>query len=110
MIEIPIKPLSINQAWRGRRFKTKEYTQYEHDLFYLLPKLKVPHGKLQLKLQFGFSSRMSDIDNGIKSFIDVLQKKYLFNDKFIYKIHVEKFDVEKGEEFIAFDIQTYLQG
>ena len=104
MYRIAIKPLSANQVWRGRRFKTKKYTDYEKELFLLLPKLKIPEGKLKLFIQVGFSSKASDLDNIIKPFQDILQKAYNFNDKKIYKLEVEKIDVKKGEDFINFTL------
>jgi len=102
-----IKPLSVNQAFRGRRFKTREYEDYEKELFYLLPNLEVPDGKLELNLVFGLSSKNADTDNPIKIFSDVCQKKYCFNDKMIYKIIVEKKIVKKGNEFIKFEFKKY---
>lgn len=104
---IKTKPLSVNKVWCGKRFKTDIYKVYEQELFFLLPKeLKIPTGKLHLKLKFGLSSKASDIDNPLKPFIDILQKKYGFNDKKIYKLSVEKVDVKKGQEFIEFEIKT----
>lgn len=107
MNRIDIKPLTVNQVWRGRRFKTPAYTDYENNLFLLLPKIEVPKGKLELTLIFGFSNKASDIDNPVKPILDVLQKAYGFNDKMIYRLHVEKKDVEKGKEYIIFDFQTF---
>ena len=102
--KIKIKPLSVNDCWQGRRFKTKAYNDYEKELFYLLPKkLKIPKGKkLKLRIWWGFSSKASDIDNPVKPLLDILQKKYGFNDKSIYQMVVEKEDVGKGEEYIIF--------
>jgi len=107
MIRIDYKPLSINQCWQGKRFKTPAYTIYESSLLYLLPNsIKVPKDKkLCLELNFGLSSKNADWDNPIKAFVDILQKKYQFNDKQIYEAHVTKVDVKKGEEFIEFDIK-----
>jgi hypothetical protein len=33
--KIKIKPLSINKAWKGRRFKTKEHVNYCKVHYYL---------------------------------------------------------------------------
>lgn len=107
MVRISIKPLSVNKCWQGRRFKTPDYSAYETELMYVLPKLKIPSGKLLLDLTVGFSNKASDIDNFIKPFLDILQKKYKFNDKMIYALIVNKQDVKKGEEFIHFEILTY---
>ena len=64
----------------------------------------VPEGKLKLELTFGFSSKASDIDNPVKPFQDILQKKYDFDDKMIYTLIVHKEIVPKGEEFISFTL------
>ena len=103
-MKINIKPLSINQCFQGRRFKTDKYKQYEKELMLLLPILNVPNGLLEVVITFGLSSKLNDIDNGLKPFIDILQKKYLFNDRDIYKLVVEKKIVPKGTEFIECEI------
>jgi Holliday junction resolvase RusA-like endonuclease len=79
-MRIDIKPMSYNRAYRGRVYPSAEYLQYMHDVSYLLPPLKLPEGKLKLDITFGFSNKASDIDNGVKAFLDLLQKKYGFND------------------------------
>jgi Holliday junction resolvase RusA-like endonuclease len=104
MHRIGIKPLSLNKAYRGRRFKTKEIDVYKKSLSYLLPKIGKQTGKLFIKLRFGFSSKGSDIDNCCKCFIDALAEQYDFNDNKVYRLDVEKVDVEKGEEFVEFEI------
>lgn len=101
---IKIKALSVNACYRGRRFKTPVYKAYEKELLLKLPKMAVPEGELELIIQFGFSSKLSDIDNGVKTFIDVLQKKYDFNDRRIYRLVVNKVIVKKGDEYINFKI------
>ena len=100
MIKIDIKTLSVNKCWQGRRFKTKIYKNYEEELLWILPKMKIPKGKLKLKIEVGFKNKLSDIDNILKPFIDILQKKYGFNDRDIYKIEIEKKIVKK--EYIKF--------
>jgi hypothetical protein len=41
----------------------------------------------------------------LKPFIDCLQLKYGFNDKWIYKISAKKKDVVKGKEYIHFELK-----
>ena len=96
--------MSVNQAWQGKRFKTNRYKNYERDCLFILPKIKVPEGKLKVELVFGFSTKLSDADNPVKCFVDILQKKYGFNDNKIYEYSIKKVDVKKGEEFIEFNI------
>jgi hypothetical protein len=52
MHKIQIKPLSVNDAWKGRRFKTDEYKVYEQVLMYKLPAIEVPEGKLRIDYEF----------------------------------------------------------
>jgi Holliday junction resolvase RusA-like endonuclease len=59
-----------------------------------------------LNIVFGFSSPLADIDNGLKPFIDILQKRYEFNDKDIVELNVKKEKAVKGGEFILFEILT----
>ena len=101
---IKIKPLSVNNCWKGRRFKTDAYKDYETAIFYLLPNIEIPNGNLSLYIEVGLSSKGSDVDNIAKPFIDILQKKYGFNDNKIYKLILEKIDVKKGEEYIDFKL------
>lgn len=104
MIRIPIKPLSVNRAYQGRRFRTPELIAYQEELAYRLPPMKVPPGKLAVKYVFGFSSRNADGDNAIKALQDSLAEHYGFNDRDIYRWEVEKRLVPKGMEFIEFEL------
>lgn len=103
------KPLSVNEAFKGRKFKTKAYLDFEHSML-----LKMPAGKvvtdqmLRVELFFGFSSKSADIDNGIKATLDLAQKKYGFNDKMIFELNVRKCIVKKGEDFIQMGIYNLL--
>lgn len=103
-MRLDIKPLSVNEAWKGRRFKTDKYTRYEQAVLLLLPKIKLPEPPFKLSLVFGFSNLASDIDNPVKNFVDCLQKKYGFNDKLITELHIRKELVRKGSEYIQFEI------
>lgn len=107
MIRIDIKPLSVNQAWQGRRYKTPEYKKYEKDILFLLPKYYVIPDKIELNFIFGFSNPSSDIDNPIKLLQDIMQKKYKFNDANVFRLVVEKQKVKKGKEFIEFSIKEF---
>jgi Endodeoxyribonuclease RusA. len=106
MIHIDIKPMSVNDAWKGRRFRTDEYKRYQNSLLWLLPKIKLPPPPYELHFKFGFSSSASDWDNPIKPTQDILSKKYGFNDKLIRKATVETEIVPKGKEYIEFEIKT----
>lgn len=99
-IRLDIKPLSVNRAWQGKRFKSKDYDAYERTMLLLLPKLEMPEPPYRLFYEFGFSNKQSDYDNPCKPIGDILQKKYGFNDKEIYEAHIRKRIVKKGQEYI----------
>lgn len=104
MVRLSLKPLSVNEAYRGRRFSTPELKQYKLDLSRILPKMVVPRGPLSVSYVFGVSSRAADGDNLIKAFQDCIADQYGFNDRVIYEWHIRKVDVAKGEEFIEFQL------
>lgn len=104
--KLNIKPLSVNEAFKGRKFKTDKYNLFIKNCLLLLPNsIKLNNeSNINLTIEFGFSSKSSDIDNCCKSFIDCLVKKYNFDDRYIYELHVFKTIVKKGDEFIKFKI------
>lgn len=107
-MRLNIKALSVNRAFKGRRFRTKEYDAYEKAVRLLLPKMDgriTEKMKLSLVLHFGFSSSNSDADNGVKLIQDILSKHYGFNDKQIFHLLVTKEIVKKGSEFIEFSLR-----
>lgn len=100
---VKIKPLSVNEAWQGKRFKTPKYNRYERELLKLLPDIEIERFE-RLSITFFVSSVLSDIDNPLKPFIDVLQKRYKVNDRDLKQLIVNKEIVKKGEERIEFEI------
>jgi Holliday junction resolvase RusA-like endonuclease len=106
-MRINIKPLSVNLAWKGRRFKTEKYKSYEKAVLLMLPKIVIPQDKIKLIIEVGYSNKASDIDNCLKPFIDILQKKYRFNDNKIYELAVKKVIVKKNSEFISFEFKDF---
>ena len=104
-MRVDIKPLSVNQCWKGRRFKTDKYKAYEIELMYKLSNIKLPNAPYLVLYTFGFSNSLSDLDNPVKPLQDILQTYYGFNDRDIHKMIVEKVKVKKGEEYIEFEIK-----
>ena len=115
-MKIHIKPLSVNGAWNTycskcksaktvRRTKTEKYKAFSKELTLKLKPIKIDFKRdLSVHLTFGFSSTLSDIDNPLKPTLDVLQKKYGFDDKQIFELQVKKEIVKKGDEFIELTI------
>jgi len=108
-MRVDIKPMSVNKAWGGRTFKSKEYKTYIKDLLLILPPMTVPEGEIEIYLKWGFSSKASDFDNPIKPFVDILQMKYGFNDKNIKRAVIDVDHVKRGNEYIEFQIKELEQ-
>ena len=107
-MKIKIKPLSVNQCWKGRRFKTTKYKNYEKILLAKLEPLELPKPPFRVHFRFGFSSKLADWDNPIKPFQDILQKRYNFNDRDVFRAVIDKEIVKKGDEFIEFSIKSIV--
>lgn len=105
-IQINLKPLSVNEAWQGKRFKTPAYTAYGKALKALLPKMVIPKPPYKVTYEFGFSNKASDIDNPVKPLQDLLCQKYNFDDRDIFEVNIRKVIVKKGCEYVCFRIET----
>jgi len=103
-MKVKIKPLSVNDAWKGRRFRTDEYKAYTNEMNLKLRPMTIPDGELFISVRFGFSSRGSDWDNPLKPFQDIISSYYGFNDNRIYGAYVLKKIVPKGQEYITFKL------
>ena len=106
------KPMSVNECWQGRRFKTKKYKEYREYLQCTLPPcLSVPDKTpLMVVIEFWFSNSASDIDNPVKPVLDAIQDRYGINDKRVFKLEVEKKIVARWEDYFSYQIYTYPQG
>lgn len=102
---IPIKPLSVNEAWKGRRFRSDAYNAYRTEMLVRLPAGRLPDPPYRVHYEFGFSNPLADFDNPCKPIGDILQKKYGFNDKEIYEAHIRKVIVKKGCEYVRVKIE-----
>jgi len=96
-----IKPLSVNKAWQGKRFKTSEYKQFEKDFSMLIKaqKMKKHLGCVRIDIGFSFKNSLSDIDNCLKPIFDVLVKNEIIkDDRFIVRLNVSK-SISKNDFF-----------
>ena len=118
MINLPIKPLSFNNAYtavkirnRASIAKTPEYKKYTKDLPLLLPAMhQLPPNKLVFIIKFYFATAASDVDNPIKAMQDLICDYYGVNDNKIYMLLVEKHVAGKGNERIEFEFFEYHHG
>ena len=90
---LSIKPLSINAAFQGRRFKTKECNAYCKALALMLPNTRVESEYYELHFRFYLKNfAMTDEDNCIKVLQDCMVKKGIISDdRRIIKHVIEKF-------------------
>ena len=72
------KPLSVNEAWKGERFKTPLYKKFIYDITILIrslrPRPKKPDTDKSLFAHYiwGVSNNSADTDNPCKPFQDTL--------------------------------------
>jgi len=104
MERIDIKALSVNSCYQGKRFKNQLHKDYVKEVMSQLPIKFIGIPPYKLVIEFGLSSKLQDLDNCIKVFQDCLTVKYNFNDREIYEIQANKYNVPKGSEYIKFDI------
>lgn len=97
-ITLNLKPLSVNEAWQGRRFKTVKYARFEQAALLLLPEIDLPLPPYNITICYHFNNKAADIDNPLKMTLDVLQKRYGINDKHVYRIELLKVICKKGDE------------
>ena len=100
-ITLPIKPLSINAAFQGRRFKTKAANQYDKTLQMLLPHKDHGIKSEYYSVFYNFYLKnfaMTDADNLIKVLQDNLVKKGLISDdRKICEYSIKKFKADEDK-------------
>lgn len=111
-IELPIKPLSVNKAFQGKHFRTKECKIYEKTLKYLLPSKKIKADYYKIAYTFYLKNfGNTDCDNLVKVLQDCMVKKGIISDDrrivcyFIGKIPAKKdsIKIEISKSDLNFD-------
>lgn len=106
-LKVPIKALSINDCWQGKRFKTNKYKRYEQEFSLLIQPKKFEKmlGDLEVTIKWKSPTvNRGDIDNPVKPILDILTKMGAWeDDRQIQKLTVYK---EKSIDYcIEIDIQ-----
>ena len=95
---LPIKPISTNAIWYGRKGITNAYKKFQKEVFLLLPRHQETITGLcevSLKVFIKKAWLMSDVDNFAKGILDCCKKGGIIkDDRFIKKLTIEKFKVE----------------
>ena len=115
--KIPQKPLSVNEAWQGRRFASAAYKNFKRVTNILLnvlrPKMPPVKSILFAHYRWWVSNIGADTDNPVKPFQDVLFNHWNMksSDSHIHVLLIEKRKTKKGDEAIEFhvdDIDTLI--
>lgn len=112
-IKLKINPLSVNKAWRGRKFKTKAYEIFERDVANSLPFYEGEEiTKSEVFVYYIFYVKNygnADTFNMEKTLSDMLVKRgYLKDDRYIRAGYVRKERVkEYADERIEIKISPY---
>lgn len=107
-----VKALSANKMFYRAKQLTKEYRQFREYMYEEIPnRTKVWPFKEDDQLTFivhvGLSSKLADVDNCIKPLLDTFQLLFDFNDKYVYRVEIEKEIVKKGKEYIDVEVKEY---
>jgi Holliday junction resolvase RusA-like endonuclease len=87
-----MKPLSLNNCFRGRRFDTSIKKMYDATLQFTLPKEKVIADYYKVTFRFGLKRCFAgDLDNLCKVLLDnIVDRGIISSDKKVVEIHLFK--------------------
>ena len=111
-IEIPLKPISVNQAFRAiprgnfcTSIKSSQYRNFEEDMMKILPRKETIKGDVSVTIEFYLKRySVTDIDNLTKPLLDCLAKaEYFENDKYITSLNLSKYksDIDRMRVIIT---------
>ena len=99
---INIKPLSINLAFQGRRFKTQKYKDWQTEFLWKLKKKKIKkiEGEIGVNISWATkNAKRADIDNPIKQILDTLKDGgAIEDDRFIWEMRIRKYKLLKDDK------------
>lgn len=105
---LDIKPMSVNTAWKGKKYKTKDYSDYENHMLWLLKSYKECKPQKYYGIVISWHSKdamRSDLDNIIKPFMDCLVKSEIVkDDRYCMEIHIEK--IKSNKDYIDFKVYS----
>ena len=111
-VRLPLKPISTNRMWIGRKIKTKIARQFEVEVARHLAEqakpCELPDGDLTLHCRFGVT-RQSDVSNCVKLLEDCIARHYGFDDRRFAGHTAVRVPAKRGEEFIVFVIEPYRE-
>lgn len=107
-MKINLKPLSVNQAWRGGpRYRTDKYDDFIEMIQYMTMGSERFDVEVEVNYKFYIKNyARSDVGNFEKTLSDALVKAgVLKDDSLIKRMTLEKF--KSKEQYIEIDIKKY---
>ena len=109
-VRLNLKPVSTNEMYGGKKFKSKKARQFESDAAILLARNArqriLPNGDLTIHFRFG-TTRQKDLSNNVKLLEDIIARHYGIDDRRFCGQTAVRVPVKKGEEFIIFQIAPF---
>lgn len=103
-LTLHVKPISTNEAWKGRHFSTTAKKNYELRLRLSLPKVAVV-GKPFYRIAYDFhlvNFALTDYDNLVKVTQDCLVKRgILTDDRLIVDARIRKFPAKADKIVVS---------
>ena len=117
MYTVPIKPISVNQSFQGKKYQTKEHKEFKVVATALLKRVRdlkrIPEKKEFFVIYKFYISASMDYDNCIKSFQDCLCSVLGTDDRYIAGAYIRKIKAKRGDQKIEFDVfedeYTFIQ-
>ena len=102
---LPIKALSVNAAYRGRRFNTKEKIRFDRALALMLPSGRVPGEWYRLTYDFDLVNfSRTDTQNLLKPLTDcIVRRGIIIDDRRIVVEIVRKHPAKKDRITVEID-------
>jgi len=96
---IPIAHFSVNKmSSRKGRFDYAKWKKINDEIFSALPDNFFPPDLDKYDIGFEVGTKLFDLDNVFKAYIDALERRYNFNDRLVMRILGRKVVVEEESE------------
>lgn len=107
---LDIKPLSVNEAYKGRRFNTTKKKQYDKTLALLLPNQPLEGPYYRVSYYFHLKNfALIDQQNLLKCLTDgIVRRGIIRDDRYIVEEHLFKFKAD--HDSVEIDIENVESG
>ena len=114
-------PPTVNSIWKAskyRRYRTQRYMNWIEDCSTIIKMgmkksdvkgFDFTHLKVRMKLYFHYvkKAKRYDVDNRVKAPLDFLSQYFGFDDREVFDLHVQKYDVNaRGEDYCVIHLES----